>query len=74
MHFNFIYINYLTPYIYIIIIIVLPVYFKQSKYTSFTRKLKRWGFTRVTSGTELGAYYHKVRLLIVNKTRVGERG
>ena len=39
---------------------ILPLYFKQSKYTSFTRKLKRWGFTRVTAGTELGAYYHKV--------------
>ena len=36
------------------------MYFKQSKYTSFTRKLKRWGFTRVTTGAEQGAYYHKV--------------
>jgi len=39
---------------------VMPMYFKQSKYTSFTRKLKRWGFTRVTTGAEQGAYYHKV--------------
>lgn len=38
---------------------VLPVYFKQSKFTSFTRKLNRWGFTRVTRGPETGAYYHK---------------
>ena len=38
----------------------MPMYFKQSKYTSFTRKLKRWGFTRVTTGAEQGAYYHKV--------------
>lgn len=29
------------------------------KYTSFTRKLNRWGFTRVTRGPETGAYYHK---------------
>mmetsp|Transcript_26426 Transcript_26426/g.47749 ORF Transcript_26426/g.47749 Transcript_26426/m.47749 type:complete len:288 (+) Transcript_26426:117-980(+) len=38
---------------------VLPKAFKQSKYTSFTRKLNRWGFTRVTRGPETGAYYHK---------------
>jgi hypothetical protein len=38
---------------------ILPVRFKQSKFTSFTRKLNRWGFTRVTRGPETGAYYHK---------------
>eukprot|EP00566_Odontella_aurita_P012020 CAMPEP_0113553014 /NCGR_PEP_ID=MMETSP0015_2-20120614/15378_1 /TAXON_ID=2838 /ORGANISM="Odontella" /LENGTH=387 /DNA_ID=CAMNT_0000454037 /DNA_START=98 /DNA_END=1261 /DNA_ORIENTATION=- /assembly_acc=CAM_ASM_000160 len=38
---------------------VLPKYFKQTKYTSFTRKLNRWDFTRVTRGPEIGAYYHK---------------
>jgi hypothetical protein len=32
---------------------------KHSKYTSFTRKLNRWGFVRVTRGPEMGAYYHK---------------
>lgn len=38
---------------------VLPVYFeKKSKWTSFTRKLNRWNFTRVTRGDEVGAYYH----------------
>ena len=37
---------------------VLPYYFKESKFTSFTRKLNRWGFTRVTRGPESGAYYH----------------
>lgn len=41
---------------------VMPMYFKHSKFTSFTRKLNRWGFTRVTRGPESGAYYHKVRL------------
>ena len=38
---------------------VLPVHFKHSKFTSFTRKLNRWGFSRVTRGPETGAYYHK---------------
>lgn len=38
---------------------ILPKYFhKQSKYSSFTRKLNRWGFIRVTRGPETGAYYH----------------
>jgi len=39
---------------------LLPRYFKQSKFTSFTRKLIRWGFVRVTRGPETGAYYHNV--------------
>jgi hypothetical protein len=38
---------------------VLPAHFKQSKFTSFTRKLNRWGFSRVTRGPETGAYFHK---------------
>lgn len=38
---------------------VMPLYFKHSKFTSFTRKLNRWGFTRVSKGPEMGAYYHK---------------
>lgn len=38
---------------------VLPRYFKQSKFTSFTRKLNRWGFSRVTRGPEAGSYFHK---------------
>ena len=41
---------------------VLPKYFKQSKFTSFTRKLNRWGFSRVTRGPETGSYYHKLFL------------
>jgi hypothetical protein len=39
---------------------VLPKYFKASKFTSFTRKLNRWGFNRVPRGPETGAYYHKL--------------
>jgi HSF-type DNA-binding len=39
--------------------IILPKYFqKQSKYWSFTRKLGRWGFIRITSGPESGSYQH----------------
>jgi hypothetical protein len=37
----------------------MPKYFnKQTKFPSFTRKLNRWNFTRVTRGPEAGAYYH----------------
>jgi hypothetical protein len=38
---------------------ILPKYFRKTKYTSFTRKLNRWNFSRVTRGPELGAYYHE---------------
>jgi len=38
---------------------VLNLHFKNnSKYTSFTRKLNRWGFTRVNRGPEEAAYFH----------------
>lgn len=39
---------------------VLPKYFKQSQFTSFTRKLSRWKFVRVPRGPYMGAYYHKM--------------
>lgn len=38
---------------------IRPFILIKQKYTSFTRKLNRWGFTRVTRGPETGAYYHK---------------
>ena len=38
---------------------ILPKYFKEAKFTSFTRKLNRWNFTRITRGPETGAYYHE---------------
>jgi HSF-type DNA-binding len=38
----------------------LPKFFKQSKFTSFTRKLNRWGFIRVTRGPQTGSYFHKL--------------
>ena len=39
---------------------VLPKFFKQSKFTSFTRKLNRWGFIRIVRGPETGSYFHKL--------------
>jgi hypothetical protein len=38
---------------------ILPIYFKESQYTSFTRKLSRWQFKRVARGPYVGAYYHE---------------
>jgi len=39
---------------------VMPKCFpRKSKYSSFTRKLNRWNFVRISSGPELGAYYHE---------------
>ncbi|KAL7542391.1 hypothetical protein ACHAXR_011741 [Thalassiosira sp. AJA248-18] len=38
---------------------ILPMYFDGAKFTSFTRRLKRWSFVRVPRGPELGAYYNK---------------
>jgi hypothetical protein len=40
---------------------ILPKFFSRSaKFTSFTRKLNRWGFSRVPRGPEAGSYYHKL--------------
>lgn len=38
---------------------VLPKYFRKTKYPSFTRKLNRWNFTRLTRGRQQGMYYHE---------------
>lgn len=37
---------------------VLGSDFKQAKYASFVRKLHRWGFTRLTSGTGTDCFHH----------------
>ncbi|CAJ1934683.1 unnamed protein product [Cylindrotheca closterium] len=37
---------------------IVPIYFKQSKYKSFQRQLNFYGFTRIASGPNTGAYYH----------------
>lgn len=41
---------------------ILPTHFKSAKYSSFTRKLHRWGFMRHYRGDEAGAFYHKMFL------------
>lgn len=41
---------------------ILPTHFKSAKYSSFTRKLHRWGFMRHYRGEEAGAYYHELFL------------
>ena len=41
---------------------ILPRFFKQTKYLSFTRQLKIWGFRRITRGMDSGAYYHPLFL------------
>ena len=38
---------------------ILPGFFKSSKYSSFTRKLHRWGFQRHLRGEDAGAFFHK---------------
>lgn len=38
---------------------ILPEHFKSAKYSSFTRKLHRWGFMRHYRGEEAGAFFHK---------------
>ena len=38
---------------------ILPAEFKTAKFSSFTRKLHRWGFMRHYRGEEAGAYYHQ---------------
>lgn len=38
---------------------ILPHYFKSTQFTSFTRKLSRWGFVRIPRGPFLGSYCHE---------------
>jgi hypothetical protein len=41
---------------------ILPKYFKLSKWSSFLRQLNLYGFVRVTSGPDAGAYFHELFL------------
>ena len=38
---------------------ILPKLDGHAKFTSFTRRLKRWGFSRITSGPQIGAYQNQ---------------
>jgi hypothetical protein len=38
---------------------ILPKFFKDSKYASFTRKLHRWGFQRHLRGPETGSFFNQ---------------
>lgn len=41
---------------------ILPNYFRQSHISSFLRQLNLYGFTRISSGTDEGSYYHELFL------------
>jgi hypothetical protein len=57
---------------------ILPTHFKGAKYSSFTRKLHRWGFVRHYRGEEAGAFHHKYfqkdRLELVEKMTCYKEG
>ena len=57
---------------------ILPGHFKTAKYSSFTRKLHRWGFMRHYRGPEAGAFFHKYfrrgRLDLVEKMTCSKPG
>mmetsp|Transcript_23745 Transcript_23745/g.51433 ORF Transcript_23745/g.51433 Transcript_23745/m.51433 type:complete len:530 (+) Transcript_23745:307-1896(+) len=39
---------------------VLPKYFKGTKFSSFTRKLYRWGFRQISKGPDADTFFHKL--------------
>jgi hypothetical protein len=55
---------------------ILPKYFKQTMWSSFSRQLGLWGFMRGQAGPDIGGYYHELFLngrpdLVVYMKRVG---
>ncbi|KAG7366096.1 HSF-type DNA-binding protein [Nitzschia inconspicua] len=57
---------------------VLSKVFKEAKYASFVRKLHRWGFVRLTSGTGTDCFHHpqfqKNEIELANSIRCMPRG
>eukprot|EP00546_Thalassionema_frauenfeldii_P015969 CAMPEP_0178899406 /NCGR_PEP_ID=MMETSP0786-20121207/2880_1 /TAXON_ID=186022 /ORGANISM="Thalassionema frauenfeldii, Strain CCMP 1798" /LENGTH=339 /DNA_ID=CAMNT_0020570255 /DNA_START=111 /DNA_END=1130 /DNA_ORIENTATION=- len=41
---------------------IMPHFFRQSKFSSFQRQLNLYGFKRLSSGPDKGAYYHELFL------------
>jgi hypothetical protein len=55
---------------------VMPKYFRQTKWNSFSRQLNLYGFVRIASGPDAGGYYHELFLkgrpnLCLHMRRVG---
>lgn len=48
---------------------ILPRFFKQSKWTSFTRQLNLWNFQRITQGPDTGAYVSIIFGIFCNPTQ-----
>jgi len=44
---------------------LMPLYFAKCKFSSFLRKLYRWGFRQVTKGHDAGSFFHTVGLKII---------
>lgn len=58
---------------------IMPIYFKQTRLTSFQRQLNLYGFRRISQGPDNGGYYHELFLkgrpgLCVNMKRTKVKG
>ena len=42
--------------------VVIPLYFRHNRFSSFMRQVNGWGFHRVSRGIDINSYYHEVRL------------